>query len=61
MAGTQSLNLEVVAMPRRWSGDAASEPRLRQAQMDSVDSFLLKLALLATIFVLALLIAYMTQ
>ncbi len=48
-------------MPRRWSGDAASELRLRQAQMDSVDSFLLKLALLATIFVLALLIAYMTQ
>jgi hypothetical protein len=48
-------------MPRRWSGDAASEPRQTQAHMDSVDSFLLKVAFVATIFVLALLIAYLAQ
>ena len=45
-------------MPSRWSGRAGGEP---QAHMDSVDSFLLKFALLAVIFVLAMLMAYLAQ
>jgi hypothetical protein len=52
------LNLEVAAMLTWWSSHAADEPHLRQAHMDSVESFLLKVALLAAIFLIALLIAY---
>ena len=44
-----------------WSGHAADEPRLTQAHMDSVYSFSLKVALVAAMFLLALLIAYLAQ
>ena len=37
------------------------EPPLRQAHMDSVHSFLLKFALLAAIFLLALLTVYLAR
>ena len=48
-------------MPTWWSGHAANEPRLRQARMDSVYSFSLKVALVAAMFLLALLIAYLAH
>ena len=48
-------------MPTWWSGHAADEPRLRQAHMDSVYSFSLKVALVAAMFLLALLIAYLAH
>ena len=48
-------------MPNLWSGHAAHEPRLSQAHMDSVYSFFLKVAVVAAIFLLALLIAYLAQ
>jgi hypothetical protein len=44
------FDFEVAAMPTWWSGLAVGEPRLRQAHMASVYSFLLKVALLAAIF-----------
>jgi hypothetical protein len=37
------------------------KPRLRKAQTDSVDGFLLRFARLATLFLLALLIAYLAR
>jgi hypothetical protein len=43
-----------------WSGDETSEPRL-QAHMDSVYSFSLKVVLVAAIFLIALLIAYLVH
>ena len=52
---------EVAVMPTWWSGHAANEPRLRQAHMDSVYSFSLKVALVAAMFLLALLIAYLAH
>ncbi len=54
----RNLCLEVAAMPSLWSGRAGGEP---QAHMDSVDSFLLKLGLVAGIFVLSMLMAYLAQ
>ena len=45
-------------MPSLWSGRAGGAP---QAHMDSVDSFLLKLGLVAAILVLAMLMAYLAQ
>jgi hypothetical protein len=55
------LIFEVTAMPGWWSGHAVDESRLEQAHPDSVYSFLLKVALLAAIFLLTLLIAYLAQ
>ena len=63
------LALEIAAMAS-WSfglvfgqGPATpfGEPRLRQAHMDSVHNFFLRFALLAAIFLLALLMAYLTS
>jgi hypothetical protein len=42
-------------------GALFDEPRLRKAQTDSVHSFLLRFARLATLFLLALLIAYLAR
>jgi hypothetical protein len=42
-------------------GSLFYEPSLREAQIDSVHSFLLRFALLATLFLLALLIAYLAR
>jgi hypothetical protein len=46
-------------MPSWWSGHAIDEPRLREAYEDSVHSFLLRVALVAAMFLIALLIAYL--
>jgi hypothetical protein len=48
-------------MPSWWSGHAVGEPRLSQAHMDSVYSFLLKVAFVAARFLIALLIAYLAH
>jgi hypothetical protein len=55
------FDFEAAAMPNWWSGHTVGEPRLTQAHTDSVDSFLLRVALLAAIFLLALLIAYLAH
>ena len=55
------FGFEVAAMLRWWSGHAVDEPPLKQAHIDSVDSFLLRFAILAAIFQIALLITYLTQ
>jgi hypothetical protein len=57
----QVFDFGVATMPNLWSGHAAREPRLSQAHMDSVYSFFLKVAFVAAIFLLALLIAYLAQ
>ena len=53
------FDFEVAATPTWWSGHA--EPRLTQAHMDSVYRFSLKVVLVAAIFLIALLIAYLVH